>query len=444
MEDTSPVIDLGKYRKILRETNPLVCQGQVINVVGLTVEAEGVTAQIGELCNIVIDESVPPIPAEVVGFRNRRLLLMPLWVMDGVRPGSAVVATRQTLKVTVGHSLLGRVLDGLGRPFDDLGPILTGMTRPVYNGAPHPLKRRPIDTILTTGIRAIDGLLTCGRGQRVGIFAGSGVGKSSLMGMLARNALSDVNVIALIGERGREVRDFIEQDLGADGLRRSVVVVSTSEQPPLVRLKGAFVATAIAEYFREEGHDVVFLMDSVTRFAMAQRDVGLAIGEPPTTKGYTPSVFTLLPRLMERAGTSEHGSISGFYTVLVEADDLTEPITDTVRSILDGHIVLSRDLAAEGHYPAIDILSSISRVMPDLITPAHRDWAQQLREVLATYQRAADLVNIGAYQRGSNPAIDRALDVRPAVLKFLRQGTDEVSSFEETLTRLQSIFANNQ
>ncbi len=443
MDDTFPTIDLGKYRKILREINPVVCQGQVINVVGLTVEAEGVTAQIGELCHIVVDEPVPPIPAEVVGFRNRRLLLMPLWLMEGVRPGSAVVATRKGISVPVGRALLGRVLDGLGRPIDGQGPILTGVTRSVHNGAPHPLTRQPIETVLTTGVRAIDGLLTCGRGQRIGIFSGSGVGKSSLMGMIACNALSDVNVIALIGERGREVRDFIDHDLGPDGLRRSVVVVSTSDQPPLVRLKGALVATTIAEFFREEGHDVVFLMDSVTRFAMAQREIGLAIGEPPTTKGYTPSVFALLPRLMERAGTSERGSITGFYTVLVEADDLTEPITDTVRSILDGHIVLSRDLAAEGHYPAIDVLASISRVMPAITRAEHRNRAQQVREALATYQRAADLVNIGAYQPGSNPRIDHALAVRPAILAFLRQRPDEVSSFEETLAHLHSIFAND-
>lgn len=440
MDNSSPVIELGKYRKILREINPIVCQGQVINVVGLTVEAEGLTAQIGELCHIVVDDTMPPIPAEVVGFRNRRLLLMPLWVMEGVRPGSAVVATRHGIHVPVGKALLGRVLDGLGRPIDDKGPILTGNLRSGYSGAPHPLKRQPIDAPLTTGIRAIDGLLTCGRGQRIGIFSGSGVGKSSLMGMIARNALADVNVIALIGERGREVREFIDRDLGPAGLARSVVVVSTSDQPPLVRLKGALVATTIAEAFRDDGHNVVFLMDSVTRFAMAQREVGLAIGEPPTTKGYTPSVFALLPRLMERAGTSEYGSITGFYTVLVEADDLTEPITDTVRSILDGHIVLSRDLAAEGHYPAIDILSSISRVMPAITTRAHRELAQQLREALATYQRAADLVNIGAYQPGSNPRIDHALAVRPAILKFLRQEPDEVSSFEATLAQLQSIF----
>lgn len=436
--------NLEKYHQILQRLTPLVCQGRVANVVGLTVEVEGLTAEVGELCHLLPGAAQPPIPAEVVGFHNGRLRVMPFGTMQGIRPGSAVVAGHATLTVPVGEALLGRVLNGLGHPIDGRGPIVTGEYRPVYNASPHPLERRPIRERLTTGIRAIDGLLTCGKGQRIGIFAGSGVGKSTLLGSIARSSLADVSVVALIGERGREVREFLERDLGPEGLKRAVVVVSTSDEAPLIRLKGALVATTIAEGFRDAGADVVFLMDSVTRFAMAQREVGLAAGEPPTTKGYPPSVFALLPRLMERAGTAKHGSITGFYTVLVEADDFNEPISDTVRSILDGHIVLSRELAGEGHFPAIDVLQSISRVMPDVTDTRQRELAQKARDVLATYQRAADLINIGAYERGTNPQIDYALAVRPRLLEFLRQPPDEFTPFEETMAWLERVFQETQ
>jgi len=442
IEAVSQPVNLSKYRQALRNLIPIVCQGRVVNVVGLTIEVEGLVGQVGELCRIFPGTGQPPVPAEVVGFHDQRLQVMPLGRTDGIQPGSKVVASRDFLTVPVGEALLGRVLDGLGRPLDGLGPIVTERTRPVYSTPPHPLQRQPIHEPLTTGIRSIDGMLTCGKGQRIGIFAGSGVGKSTLMGSIARSALADVSVVALIGERGREVREFLERDLGPEGLKRAVVVVSTSDQPPLVRLKGALVATTIAESFRDEGADVVFLMDSVTRFAMAQREVGLAAGEPPTTKGYPPSVFALLPRLMERTGTSGRGTITGFYTVLVEADDFNEPISDTVRSILDGHIILSREMAGEGHYPAIDVLNSISRVMPAVTGPDHRDLAQKLRDVLATYSRAADLINIGAYESGTNPDIDRALAVRPRALEFLRQLPDEFTTFDETLAWLGSIFGD--
>jgi flagellum-specific ATP synthase len=336
------------------------------------------------------------------------------------------------------------VIDGLCRPIDGKGPLQTTEQCYLDNSPPSPLGRQRIASPLETGVRAIDGLLTCGKGQRVGVFAGSGVGKSTLLGMIARNALSDVNVIALIGERGREVQEFIERDLGPEGLRRSVVVVSTSDQPPLQRLKGGWVATAIAEHFRDRGHDVTLLMDSVTRFAMAQREIGLAAGEPPATRGYPPSVFALLPKLMERAGTSEKGTITGFYAVLVEGDDLTEPVTDTVRSVLDGHIVLSRRLANDNHYPAIDVLASTSRVMPTITTPEHRELASRVRDVLATHAGAADLINIGAYVSGSNPAIDRAIRFMPRVKGLLRQGAGEKSSMAETLAAMAAIFAASE
>jgi len=413
-----------------------------VQVIGLTIEAEGLNAQVGELCHIRTGSDAPPIASEVVGFRRNRTLLMPLGEMEGIQPGSLVVASGSLFTVPVGMGLLGRVIDGLGQPLDGLGPIRSLQNVPLTHSSPHPLRRRPISEPLVTGVRAIDGLLTCGKGQRIGIFAGSGVGKSTLLGMIARNALSDVNVIALIGERGREVRDFIEQILGPEGLRRSVVVVSTSDRPPLIRLKGAWIATTVAEYFRDQGMDVVFMMDSVTRLAMAQREVGLAIGEPPAMKAYPPSVFAMLPKLMERTGTSERGTITSFYSVLVESDDLTEPITDTVRSILDGHIVLSRDLAAENHFPAIDVLQSISRLMPAITTEEHQALAGKLREALATYDKARDLINIGAYVSGSNPAIDHALAVMPSIQAFLRQGARESETYEETLRRLSAIFAD--
>jgi len=416
----------------------------VIQVVGLTIEAQGMNARVGELCYIHSEDEKEPLPAEVVGFREGRALLMPLGLMEGIKPDSPVVPTSRSFTVPVGRRLLGRVVNGLGKPIDGKGPLPSQPTYPITNLSPHPLKRLPIKEPFATGVRAIDSVLTCGKGQRLGIFSGSGVGKSILMGMIARNSIADVNIIGLIGERGREVQEFIERDLGPEGLKRSVVVVSTSDQPPLVRIKGAWVATAMAEYFRDQGLDVGFLMDSVTRFAMAQREVGLAIGEPPATRGYTPSVFALLPRLMERTGTSEKGTITGFYTVLVEGDDLTEPVTDTARSVLDGHIVLSRSLAAENHYPAIDVLESVSRAMPSITTPRHREQAAKLREILAVYTRARDLIDIGAYVSGSNPQIDYAITMMPKVQAFLRQPAEESSSYQEILVQLSSLFAEDK
>ncbi|MBI5878732.1 MAG: FliI/YscN family ATPase [Chloroflexi bacterium] len=433
--------DLARYQNLLRTVNPIRSRGAVTQVVGLVIEARGISAQIGEMCTILHPDNQGQVHAEVVGFKDERTLLMPLGEMQGIQPGSIVEASGSPFAVPVGMNLLGRVLDALARPLDQGGPVGSGHTRPTVNTSPHVLQRRPIDQPLVTGVRVIDGLTTVGKGQRIGIFAGSGVGKSTLLGMLARHVKADVNVIALIGERGREVQEFISRDLGADGLRRSVIVVSTSDQPALLRLKGAWTATVIAEYFRDQGLDVNFMMDSVTRFAMAQREIGLAVGEPPAAKGYTPSVFALLPKLMERAGTSETGTITGFYTVLMEADDLTEPITDTVRSILDGHLTLSRDLAAEHHYPAVDVLHSLSRVMPAITERAHQDAAGAIREMLATYDHAKDLVNIGAYRNGSNPQIDRALKLLPVIRMFLQQRADEHCDYETTTDALLKIAA---
>jgi FliI/YscN family ATPase len=431
-------LDPSPYLAALRNAKTVRLAGRVAQVVGLTIEARGLDSQVGEVCEIRPNGHAP-LQSEVVGFRDGRTLLMPLGEMHGIQPGSAVYPMRSAFRAPVGHGLLGRILDGLGRPMDGRGPLLASGSAPIYNAAPHPLHRRPISEPLVTGVRAIDGLLTAGKGQRLGIFAGSGVGKSTLMGALARSSNADIAVIALIGERGREVQEFVERDLGKAGLARSVVVVSTSDQPALVRLKAAWVATTIAEYFRDrEGLDVTFMMDSVTRFAMAQREIGLAIGEPPASKGYTPSVFALLPKLMERAGTSETGSITGFYTVLVEGDDFNEPICDAARGILDGHIMLSRDLAARNHYPAIDVLQSVSRVMGAVTNKEHRDRAALARKLLATYEKARDLVNIGAYAPGSDAEIDAALSALPALLRFLQQGV-EFSPFEDTLQLLADI-----
>jgi len=437
----APTIDLARYKDLVRSARPIRRLGRVCEVVGLTIEAVGINGILGELCYIA-DHQGKEIAAEIVGFRQERALLMPFGEVQGVKPGSRVRATGSLFTVPVGPQLLGRVLDGLGQPLDGHGPVVAAERYPVLNESPHPLKRVSITKPLPTGVRAIDGLLTCGAGQRMGIFAGSGVGKSTLLGMIARNSRADVSVIALIGERGREVQEFIDRDLGSDGMRRSVVVVSTSDDPPLVRMKGALVATAIAEYFRDQGYDVIFLMDSVTRFAMAYREVGLATGEPPATRGYTPSVFAALPKLMERAGTSETGTITGFYTVLVEGDDFNEPITDTARSVLDGHIVLSRELAAEGHYPPIDIPASVSRLMAAITSRQHQEAATAVREAIATYNRARDLVDIGAYAKGSNPQIDRALALMPQIRAFLRQQPQESAAFEETVQRLLALVDN--
>ncbi len=428
---------LERYRSPLASLPTNRLYGKVVQVVGLTVEVVGVDSQIGEVCEI--QTNVGMLFAEVVGFRNERTLLMPLGDMTGIQPGSPVHPTRSVFRTPVGKSLLGRVLDGLGRPLDNKGPLGTVETKPIYAHAPHPLTRQPITSPLVTGIRAIDGLTTIGKGQRIGIFSGSGVGKSTLLGSLARNAHADVSVIGLVGERGREVAEFIERDLGYEGLKRSVVVVATSDQPALVRLKAAWVSTTIAEYFREQGYDVIYMMDSVTRFAMAQREVGLAVGEPPASKGYTPSVFSLLPQLLERAGTGQRGSITGMYTVLVEGDDFNEPISDAVRSILDGHISLSRDIAARNHYPAIDVLHSLSRVMPAVTKPEHRQWAGQTRKLMATYEKARDLVNIGAYVGGSDPEIDASLEELPKINAFLQQTPVESTAFDDMLTMLAEI-----
>ena len=439
VEAPFPPIDLSVYRNRLAEISPLQHSGRVVQVIGLTIEAEGIAPHLGEFCQIETKNGF--IPVEVVGFRKAHTLLMPLGEMAGVQPGSRVTATHSSFDAPVGPGLLGRVLDGLGNPIDGKGPLKIEKRVPLFGPAPHPLERQSIREPMGTGVRAIDGLLPVGKGQRMGIFAGSGVGKSSLLGMIARNATSDMNVIALIGERGREVREFIEQSLGAVGLARSVIVVSTSDMAPLIRIKGAWVATAIAEYFRDQmGLDVNFMMDSVTRFAMAQREVGLAVGEPPAMKAYPPSVFTLLPRLMERTGAGKEGTITAFYTVLVEGDDFNEPISDAVRGILDGHMMLTRSLAAENHYPAIDILHSVSRLFGQLASSEHQRAAGLLRESLAVYEEAKDLVNIGAYVAGSNPRIDAALLLLPHIRAFLRQDVYEPTAYKVAVDQLRGLF----
>src|SRR5580698_5955423 len=399
--------------------------GRVVQLIGLVIESEGPLAAVGEICRIESARHDGSTLAEVVGFRNNHVLLMPLGEIHGIHPGSEVIALGTSLRVPVGESLKGRVIDGLGHPLDDLGPIRADAEINLNLAPPHPLKRQRIRDPFRTGIKAIDSFIPCGRGQRLGIFAGSGVGKSTLLGMIASHAEADVNVIALIGERGREVREFIEKDLDEAGRRKSVVVVATSNQPAIARLKGAFVAMAIAEHFRDAGQNVLLMMDSVTRFAMAQREIGLAVGEPPATRGYTPSVFSLLPQLLERAGAGESGSITGLFTVLVEADDMNDPIADAVRSILDGHVVLTRELATQNHYPAVDVLGSVSRLNRDLLKPEQLGLSGSAREHLAVYRRNQDLINIGAYPAGSNAAIDQAIAVREPLTKFLRQGVGE-------------------
>jgi flagellum-specific ATP synthase len=427
--DAAP-FSADRYLAELRSADLIRQNGKVRQVIGVVVESNGPAMSIGETANISYKRNAAPVLAEAVGFRDRNVLLMPLGELGGISAGSDVLSLGKPLQVGLSRALLGRVLDGLGRPLDGRGPIGGATAAEVSGHPPNALTRRRVDTPLSLGVRAIDGLLTCGRGQRVGIFAGSGVGKSTVLGMIARNTEADVNVIALVGERGKEVRDFVERDLGEIGLARSVVIVATSDQPALVRIKAAFVATRIAEYFRDDGLDVMLMMDSVTRFAMAQREVGLAIGEPTTTRGYTPSVFALLPKLLERAGTSERGTITGLYTVLVDGDDMNEPVADAVRSILDGHIVLSRKLAAANHYPAIDILASVSRVMGDVVSPQHGAAASAVRDLMATYREAEDLINIGAYVAGSNPRVDLALARNDEIRAFLRQGVDERSTFD--------------
>ncbi len=409
--------------------------GKVSKVIGLTIEVEGLKTFIGEVCDIIVKETTNVVKAEVVGFNEEKALLMVLGGLSGISKDSLVVPTRKPFTVEVGDHLLGHILDGLGQP---MNPIeARGIQFDIDRDPPNPLKRRRISQVISTGVKAIDGLLTVGEGQRMGIFAGSGVGKSTLLGMISKFGEADVNVICLIGERGREVLEFIERDLGPEGIKKSVIVCATSDQPALVRIKSAYVATSIAEYFRDQGKKVMLMMDSVTRFAMAQREVGLAIGEPPTSKGYTPSVFALLPRLLERSGMGEKGSITAFYTVLVDGDDLNEPIADTVRGILDGHIVLSRKIAARNHYPAIDVNISVSRLMKEIVSQEHNQLAGTLRNHLATYEKNEDLINIGAYVRGSNPKVDEAILVIDSITQFLQQGLSEYFSMEEVYGQLK-------
>ncbi|MFC2768163.1 MAG: flagellar protein export ATPase FliI [Mitsuokella sp.] len=433
-------VNVKKFKDAIRAASSVKLTGKVTQVIGLVIESQGPTVSVGELCYVSSHFSnVPPVPAEVVGFREGYVMLMPVGEMQGIGPGCEVVSAQKTLKVKVGDELLGRVLDGLGNPMDGKGPILSHTEYPLQAPPPDPLERPRIHENLYVGVRAIDGLITMGDGQRIGIMAGSGVGKSTLLSMIARNTEADISVIALVGERGREVRDFIERDLGEEGMKRSVVVVATSDQPALVRIKGAMTATAIAEYFRDQGRRVVLMMDSVTRFAMAQREVGLTIGEPPATRGYTPSVFAMLPRLLERAGTSAKGSITGIYTVLVDGDDMNEPIADAVRSILDGHIVLSRHIAAQNHFPAIDVMTSVSRVMNEVVSPEHLKAAQQMRQLMAVYRDAEDLIHIGAYVKGSSAKIDEAIAKIDGINEFLCQGIYEADGYEETERKLVGI-----
>src|SRR4051812_3318722 len=405
--------------------------GRIVDLIGLIVEATGLEAEVGEVCSIETGRGRADVPAEVVGFRAGRTLLMALGDATGIGPGAKVVASGRPLAVDVSDALLGRALDGLGRPLDGLGPVPDTQWRAAEAAPPDPLSRPRITERVSLGVRALDAMVPCGRGQRLGIFAGSGVGKSSLLGMIARSSSAEINVICLVGEHGREVLEFMQRDLGPEGLARSVVVVATSDQPALVRLKAAFTATAIAEHFRDQGRDVMLMMDSVTRFAMAQREVGLAIGEPPATRGYTPSVFAMLPKLLERSGTSPHGSITALYTVLVDGDDMNEPIADAVRGILDGHIVLSRHLAHAGHYPAVDVLSSVSRLVGEVVSPEVRTAGNEVRRLMATYKEKADLISIGAYQPGADPFTDAAIAAREPIDMFLKQGVTELSSAED-------------
>ncbi|WP_211745947.1 flagellar protein export ATPase FliI [Paenibacillus sp. Marseille-Q4541] len=435
------VLSSQRYMDQLKHLDPVRINGKVTQVIGLMVESEGPDASIGDVCLIYPTNSAVPLKAEVVGFRDNKVLLMPLGDLQSIGPGCDVVGTGKPLNIQVGSELLGKVLDGLGQPLD--GSIIPArMQRYSTSSAPvNPLNRPRVLEPISIGVRAIDGLLTIGKGQRVGIFAGSGVGKSTLMGMIARNTSADVNVIALIGERGREVLDFIERDLGPEGLERSVVIVATSDQPALVRIKGALIATTIAEYFRDRGMNVMLMMDSVTRYAMAQREVGLAVGEPPAMRGYTPSVFASLPKLLERAGTGPTGSITAFYTVLVDGDDMNEPIADAVRGILDGHIVLNRGIANKGHFPAIDVLASISRVMKDIAPVEQIDAAENIKRLMSVYKNSEDLINIGAYQKGSNTEIDESIDRIQDIWQFTRQKVDEKVILDEVRQRLITEFA---
>ncbi|SNB47059.1 flagellar protein export ATPase FliI [Geobacter sp. DSM 9736] len=432
-------VDLSRYMPGVESVRQIRFLGKVTQVVGLVIEGYCPDTAVGTLCEVHPHEG-SPIPAEVVGFRDNKTLLMPLGELRGVGLGSLISVRRKKATLKVGPGLLGRVVNGLGAPIDERGPVIANEEYPIYATPVNPMKRAPIRKPLDLGIRAINGLLTCGEGQRVGIMAGSGVGKSTLLGMIARYTEADVNVIALIGERGRELREFIEKDLQEEGLKKSVVVVATSDQPPLVRMRGAFIATTIAEYFQAQGKKVLLMMDSATRFAMAMREVGLAIGEPPTTKGYTPSVFAALPKLLERSGNFREGSITGLYTVLVEGDDFNEPISDAMRSILDGHILLSRDLAERNIYPPIDVLASASRVMMDVTEKGQQELVGKFKELMATYRQSEDLINIGAYKPGSNPKIDEAIGKMEEMMAYQRQGVHDAVSFDQAVAGLESVF----
>ena len=432
------MINLQRYKDLVNRTQTLRFVGKVIEIVGLIIEADGPKCSIGDLCYIYLDNE-NKLEAEVVGFKEARILLIPLGSMDGLKPGSIVINTGSSMKIRVGKELIGRVLDGLGNPIDNLGSINSQTLYSTFGKEINPLNRELIRTPLSLGLRSVDGFMTIGRGQRIGIFAGSGVGKSTTLAMMAKNTEADLNVIALIGERGREVKEFIESTLGEEGMKRSIVVVATSDQPSLVKIKAAFVATTIAEYFRDLGKNVLFMLDSVTRVAMAQREVGLAVGEPPATRGYTPSVFALMPKLLERLGSNANGTITGLYTVLVEGDDFNEPISDTVRSILDGHITLSRDLAHKNHYPAIDILQSVSRVMNEVVSKEHRESAGKIRTLLAAYRKNEDLINIGAYVKGSDPIVDKAILLMSEINGFLCQDINDKADFCLTIDKLNNL-----
>ena len=436
---------LAAYFNRLAAIDPLISSGIVSRAVGLVIESNGPAVSVGDMCLLAAQEGETPTPLEVIGFRDETVLLMPLGRMPRVRAGDSILAAGTSANAPVGERFLGRVVDSLGRPLDDRGPIEAEDHYPLHRDSTNPLARANITEPLGTGVRAIDGLLTVGVGQRIGIFGGSGVGKSTLLGMMAKNTTADINVIALIGERGREVKGFIDRELGEEGMTRSVLVVSTSDDAPLVRIRAALTATALAEYFKDQGANVLLIMDSVTRFAMAQREIGLAAGEPPSSRGYTPSVFALLPRLLERAGNfATGGSITGFYNVLVEGDDLNEPVADSVRSILDGHIVLSRSLAARNHYPCIDVLQSNSRLFSEVTTKEHRAAAGYMRELLAAYERAEDLINIGAYQPGSNPRVDEAMARHNQFISYLRQDRDEAVTLAQAISQLQLVGAQEQ
>ncbi|MCH7904080.1 MAG: FliI/YscN family ATPase [Armatimonadetes bacterium] len=431
--------EFERVARAIESTSRTEVLGRVTQVVGLVVESNGPKARLGEVCMIEPDSGAENIHCEVVGFKGASVVMMPLGEMTGVQAGCLVSATGECLRVPVGEGMLGRVINGLGEPIDGLGPLDAITTYPSIAPPPAPLERKMIEKPFSTGVRAIDGMMTIGVGQRIGIFSGSGVGKSTLLGMIAKYGQADVNVIALVGERGREVKEFIKNDLGEDGMKRSIVVCATSDEPALVRIKAAQSATAIAEYFRDQGLEVLMMMDSVTRFATAQREVGLAIGEPPSTKGFTPSVFALLPRLMERAGCSKDGSITGIYTVLVEGDDTNEPVSDVTRSILDGHVVLSRKLTSRGHYPPIDVMESLSRLMPIIADESHLAAAQKLRELIAAYHDIEDLVSVGAYKPGTQPLADTAIQKWDAINGFLRQQKDEFTDYEDTVSQLRSL-----